>query len=454
MWYQLKVPIYATPFTAELISRKTDDKNLRNAIKIVSQNRWINIEPFDIQFINITHSIPESSFVAIKAGNINIGHTGDWKFDPNPVIGNTTNIEELKKFGNLGVQALVCDSTNIMETEKRDNSEASLHTDLKNLIDSQKGKRVLLGCFSSNLARIKTCYNIAKECGRELCLIGRSMLKVQEAALCTQYWSENDKILSEELGAQALPGTVLYVCTGSQGEPGSALEKISRNEHHYLKIAPKDVVILSTRTITGNELSVDNMINNFSRLGAKTITQQNTTLKIHVSGHPLPEDVKEMYNIIKPKYVIPVHGTHQHLISHKEFAEKNGLKSALILNGQCLKISKDNIELGEKIQCGRQIIEGKILLDANGMAIKTRQKAQNGIVFISISPRSIKLKTSGLYDNIKYEQNLYIAVNQYCSRENRAETYSKIIYEVNDFIVRWFKEKENRKPLVIINVLD
>ncbi len=452
LWYQLKVPIYATAFTAELITRKTDDRHLKSAIKVVSQHEWINIDPFQVQFINITHSIPESSFLAISAGDINIGHTGDWKFDPDPVVGKVTNIAKLKQFSQDGIDALVCDSTNIMEIEKRDNSEATLRNDLKTLISGLKG-RVLLGCFSSNLARIKTCYDIAKECGRELCLVGRSMAKIREAATHTNYWNEEDRILNEEVGAKAHPGTVLYVCTGSQGEVGSALEKISKNEHHYLKIGAGDAVILSARTITGNELLVDKMINNFARLGIKVITQNNTNFKIHVSGHPIPDDVREMYKIMNPRYVIPVHGTYSHLFAHKEFAEENGFKSQLIFNGQSLKISKGDIERAEKVPYGRHLLEGRIFLDTEGLAIKARYKAQNGIVFVSIGKESVKVKTVGLYDNMRYEQNLEFAVYKYCMRENRATIYAKIIYETNDFITQWFKEKENRKPLVVITVM-
>ena len=456
IWHKIGCPIYATPFPAELINKKTDQEIIRQNIHIISQGEWHKLGPFGFQFISITHSIPESSAIAIDADGQLIVHTGDWKLDPNPVIGKVTDEETLKKLGNEGVLALVCDSTNILEyggpSESR--SEASITDDLYKLVSEAHGKRVFLSCISTNLARMKTCYEIARACGRKLCLVGRSLLRVYEAAEATGYWKQEDHILLDEEGAQAPIGSILYMCTGSQGEPGSSVERIARDDHHCVRAEAGDILIFSARTIIGNEKAVGCIVNNLARKRVKVVFPTDEH-HIHVSGHPYREDVATMYKWLKPKFVIPTHGEPQHLIEHLAFAKSNGLQGYYVENGQEISISSTGIKKIHEFTPGRSLVDGNVLLDVDGDAINERKKLQNGIITIIISGHNIKIDSLGLQDNSQaIDKEIHSIVQNRLEYITSAKDlqYHQTINDIIQTITRWFRDRQGQKPVIRVHI--
>lgn len=481
VWDRIRCPIYATAFPAALITRKTEQEqesarrinqehpndqkwyDIRDNLHIVQQGGWMEIGDFAVRFVNITHSIPESSAVAIRVNNKTrdtVIHTGDWKIDVNPVIGNVTDERALQEIGDEGVMTLVCDSTNIMDlhNDRSMRSESSVAAGLERLIRNAEGKRVLISCISTNVARVKTCFDIAKRCGRKLCLVGRSLLKVHEVALATGYWDPRDCPLTDDEGGKAPRGSVLFMCTGSQGESGSSIERISRIPECTrcnVKVEPGDVVIFSARTISGNERAVNNVVNNFAEKGVQ-VTFPSANNHIHVSGHPVQEDVKQMYQWTKPRFVIPVHGEPQHLVKHAEVAASCGIDTYPLRNGEEIMLTQAGVRSVRRFKTSKLMVDGSVLLPVDGNAVREKRGLQRGLVVIVIHSEHIKIDAFGMYDdNYAFKQELTTVVRKRLQQitHSKQVTHYETVRDVVDYVSAWIKEFQNRLPLVRVHIL-
>ena len=325
LWEQLLCPIYTTRFTAEILDRKLKEAGLakRVIVHVIDPTLRYDIGVFNLQWVTLTHSIPEAYALIIRTPAAKVFHTADWKLDSNPVIGEPYSEEEYREIGDEGIDAMVCDSTNA-NVKGHSTSEATLALGLKQLIEKAPG-RVVIGCFGSNLARLKTIYDIAEQCDRHVSLLGRSMINMADAAKKSGIWPEQRNIVDSAYLAYMPKKAIIAVATGSQGEPRTALYRISHDNFHDLTLEHGDTVIFSSRAIPGNEQDIKALIERLEALGVTVITQENTELAIHASGHPAMEELEKMYRWIRPDMAIPVHGEPLHLRANGKIANATGV---------------------------------------------------------------------------------------------------------------------------------
>ena len=320
IWPKLNCKIFATPFTAALVVEKFREKNIdiTTYLNIVQLNGKINLENFEIDFITLTHSILEPNGLRIKTPLGNVLHTGDWKCDPDPLIGKKIDSDKLKLIGKEGVLTMICDSTNVFSIG-RSGSELSVRKSLLKIIGRLK-KRVIVTSFASNVARMETIFYCAEKTGRQISLVGRSMHRIYKAARQCGYLKNVIDPIDPRDAKKISRDKIIYLCTGSQGEPMGAMNRISNYTHPDVFIEKDDTVIFSSKIIPGNEKKLSKLHNTLVLEGVEVINEENEF--VHVSGHPNRDDLKDMYNWIKPKSVIPVHGEHRHILEHLSFAKE------------------------------------------------------------------------------------------------------------------------------------
>ena len=374
LWERFKCPIYATPFTAELVRAKMQDQqiDIDPFLHEVPLEGQVNIGPFSIKLITLTHSVPEPNGVLIEAGGTKIFHTGDWKFDPNPLIGNPAEETELKAIGDAGVDAMVCDSTNVF-CEGDSGSEQEVEANLSSLIGSYKKNAVFVTCFASNLARLQTVALAAKKHGRHVVLIGRGFGRINEIARKLGYLKDVPPFLMASGAKKYGRDHLLYLCSGSQGEHRAALSRISSDSHPDVKMSPGDVVIFSSRIIPGNEKSIISLKNKITKQGVKIIYGKNDD--IHVSGHPSRNDLVKMYKWIRPKTLIPVHGELIHMVEQGRLAKREGVPNIVVPeNGTLIEINGENSRIISEVPSGRLALDGNKLLSLTHTTFKERMR--------------------------------------------------------------------------------
>ena len=319
IWPKLKCKMYATPFTAALIKEKFKEKkiDIGKNLKIVDLNGNIKLGPFKIEFITLTHSILEPNGLLIETPAGIVLHTGDWKVDPNPLIGNKIDQTKLKEIGNKGVLAMICDSTNVF-SHGRAGSEADVRTNLLKLMSNLK-KRIIVTSFASNVARMETIFYCAEKTKRQISLVGRSMHRIYKAAKQCGYLKNVISPIDAREAKKISREKIVYLCTGSQGEPMGAMMRIINYTHPDVFIEKEDTVIFSSKIIPGNEKKLYKLHNQLVKNQIDVISEE--TDFVHVSGHPNREDLRDMYDWVKPKSVIPVHGEHRHMAEHISFAK-------------------------------------------------------------------------------------------------------------------------------------
>ena len=357
LWPQLECPVYATPFSTAVLKKKIRELKIKkNFIKTIALDSTIKLGPFTIDIISTTHSIPEPNAIAIKTKLGNVLHTGDWKIDPNPLVGKNFNETKLKSFGQNGVLAIVSDSTNA-NVNGHSGSEETLRTSLVKIVSKIKN-RIGITSFASNLARLETFAYVANKTGRIAALCGRSLWTMYEAALDTGYLKNIKPFLNEKEIIGLPKDQVLLICTGSQGEPRAALSRIAKDEHQNVFLEEGDTVIFSSKVIPGNERSIMKVQNALKERNINIITETDDF--VHVSGHPQREELKKMYSWIKPTIVIPVHGEYHHLKGNIEVAKECGIKKGIILkNGLLVKLAPDNPKVLGSVTTGKLILDGK-----------------------------------------------------------------------------------------------
>lgn len=338
LWPQLECPVYATPFTAFVLRRKLKEVGLIDRVRIIEVRAGepIELAPFRIEWLNITHSIPEAHGLLITTDAGNIFHTGDWKLDPEPVVGAKLQAERFQQLSGLPVDAMVCDSTNALETGSSA-SEGELFDGLHEIVKAATGA-VVVTIFASNLARLHTLGRLALATGRSLCLLGRSLRNMQHAAQATGHWRLGLELTPPKALTRLSKDKILAVATGSQGDIGAALDRLAQKAHSSLRLEAGDLVVFSSRIIPGNEEAVWRIINMLKESGIDVVT--NDTAKIHASGHAAQDELQKMYGWVQPKLAIPVHGTARHLSAHAKLAEGCGaIKSLVGLNGDLFRIA-------------------------------------------------------------------------------------------------------------------
>ena len=385
IWPKLKCNIYSTPFTSVLIKEKFKEKkiDIEKYLKIVQLNGSIKLENFNVEFVTLTHSILEPNGLIIKTPMGTILHTGDWKCDPNPLIGDSINEKRLKEIGNEGVVAMICDSTNVFNPG-RAGSENDVRDSLLKIMRNIN-KRIIVTSFASNVARMETIFYCAEKTGREISLVGRSMNRIFKAARQCGYLDKVKEPIDPRDAKKIPREKIVLLCTGSQGEPNGAMMRITSDIHPDIAIEKEDTVIFSSKIIPGNEKKLFKMHNQLVKNGIEVISEENEF--VHVSGHPNREDLKDMYNWIKPRSVIPVHGEHRHMAEHINFAKEMQVPYPLqVENGDVVKIPKNGKpEIVDKAPTGRMYLDGSVSIGEDSKSIKERKNLSfNGLLEITI----------------------------------------------------------------------
>jgi ribonuclease J len=385
LWPRLKVPLYATPFTAALFEAKrlSEPGAPEIPIKVVPLGGRLTLGPFTIDFINVAHSIPESNALAIRTPAGIVLHTGDWKIDPAPLIGAPTDSAKLTALGDEGVLALVGDSTNAVR-EGRSPSESDVAKTLAELIRTAPG-RVAVTTFASHVGRLRAVADAARAAEREVVLIGRAMERVAQVARETGYLDGVQDFRSVESYGYLPPDKVLALCTGSQGEPRAALSRIARDEHPEVTLARGDRVIFSSRAIPGNEKAVGEVINGLVTQGIEVITDR--THLVHVSGHPRRDELRDMIGWVRPKILIPAHGEALHLAEHAELARRAGVPHVLVCrNGDLVRLAPDGAQIIDEVPSGRLYKDGSLLINAESRTVAARRRLSfAGVVSVALA---------------------------------------------------------------------
>ena len=464
IWPKLKCKIYATPFTATLLIEKFKEKKIDivSHLKIVALNSKIKLGHFEIDFVTLTHSILEPNGLCIKTPLGTILHTGDWKIDPNPLIGGTIDEAKLKKIGDNGVSAMICDSTNIF-SPGRAGSESEVRDSLLRIMEL-KTKRLLVTSFASNVARMESIFYCAKKTGRNICLVGRSMQRIYKAAKKCGYLKGLINPLEPREAKKIEKNKIIYLATGSQGEPMGAMTRIVNGVHPEVFLESGDCVIFSSKIIPGNEKKLYQLQNLIVKNKIEIITEENAF--VHVSGHPNRDDLKDMYKWVKPKCVIPVHGEHRHMVEHVSFAKEMQVPKALLIeNGDIIKIlPNENPAIIDKAPSGRVYLDGSVNVESDSQSIKDRKNLSlNGYLEITlIVSNNGKIKKpiisfKGIPENNEHEPFIFDIEDEIF---NICRTFSldsknqqnNLIETIKQNCRRIVREKTGKKPFTNINI--
>ena len=464
IWPKLKCKIYATPFTAVLIQEKFKEKkiDITNYLKIVELNSQIKLGPFEIDFVTLTHSILEPNGLSITTPEGVILHTGDWKVDPNPLIGNKVDEKKLKAIGEKGVIAMICDSTNVF-SPGRAGSEFDVRESLLKIISSQK-KRVLVTSFASNVARMESIFCIAKQTKRNISLVGRSMHRIYKAAKQCGYLKDVIEPIDPRDANKISRERIIFLCTGSQGEPMGALNRIANEIHPDVNLESGDTIIFSSKIIPGNEKKLYALQNLIVKKDIEVITEENAF--VHVSGHANRDDLKDMYQWVKPKCVIPVHGEHRHMKEHISFAKEMQIPFNLkVENGNIIQISKDQKpKIVDQAPTGKVYLDGNVAVSLDSSSIKKRKNISvNGLLEITLiisSNGKIKkpvisfhgIPEEEMSETFKFDLEDEItktcksfAVSNFKQEKNLTETIKQNCRKI-------IKEKTGKRPFTNVNI--
>jgi len=387
LWHRIKAPIYATPFTAFLIREKLREAGILNEVKIIEVplSGTIDLGPFQVTMITMTHSIAEPNSLAIKTPLGTVFHTGDWKLDPSPVIGQPTDIAAITRLGDEGLLAMVCDSTNVF-VEGQAGSELDAQAGLIELIGSLKTGRIAVGCFASNVARMVSVIKAAQLAGRRVALAGRSMHRITAAARHVGLFNDSQRILTEEEARIWPADEILYLCTGSQGEDRAALSRAAQGTHPFIKLGLGDHCIFSSRVIPGNELSIAALQDKLADRGVRLYTEKDHP-HVHVSGHPCRDEMKQMYAWARPRIAVPTHGMRRHLAEHANMARDLGVAETVTpRNGDMVRLAPGLAAIIDEVPSGRLYVDGGRLVTEQGEALHERRHAStNGVLIVSFA---------------------------------------------------------------------
>jgi ribonuclease J len=465
LWPQLQCPVYATKFTAELIRAKLHQADMKSRVRIIELPRGgaFELGPFKGEMIPVTHSIPESNMMAIRTKHGTVLHTGDWKFDPDPIVGDLTDDKSLKQLGQDGLMALVGDSTNAL-VAGHSGSERSVQDEFNTLFGTIK-KRVVVTCFASNIARLKSIVVAAKKHGRYVTLVGRSLWRNAEVAEECGYLPEFNDFLSENEAMLSPRDKVVFICTGCQGEPRSALWRIAIEDHPEIELDAGDTVIFSSRDIPGNEKTIAKLQNRLIERGLKVITQDHAP--VHVSGHPAQDELTELYQWTRPRLALPVHGEARHQMEHARIAKECQVPHTLIpANGQIIRLGPGVHEVVAEVPNGRWGLDGKVLRRLDHEAAKDRKKmSHSGAVAVTLvmDPRgrvvgNPQVSVLGLVDDTEsaaLQEELIAVVHDAIESTPKSARLddAAVKHAVAGSLRRFLQETRGKKPMTEVHLV-
>ena len=466
IWPKLLCNIYATPFTSVLIREKFKEKkiDLADKLKIVQLNGKIQLGFFKIEFVTLTHSILEPNGLSIETPAGTVLHTGDWKIDQNPLIGEKINENKLKEIGKKGILAMICDSTNVF-SEGRAGSESDVRSSLLKIMQT-KNNRIIVTSFASNVARMESIFYCAEKCGRQISLVGRSMHRIYNAARQCGYLENVTEPVDPRDAKKINKKKILYLCTGSQGEPNGAMTRISNYSHPDILLEENDTVIFSSKIIPGNEKKLAKLHNQLVKNGVDVVSEENEF--VHVSGHPNREDLKDMYEWVKPKSIIPVHGEHRHMIEHINFAKEMQVPYPVqIENGDIVRLYPgDKPEIFDKAPVGRMYVDGKLSVGEESQSLKERINiSYNGFlevtIIINTSGSLIKnpiisfkgIPTNGTSSDFigELQDKIRNVCKTYSLNNNKQK--DNLLEELKSKCRKIVKEKTGKRPFTNINLV-
>jgi ribonuclease J len=385
LWPRLRCPVYATPFTAALLRTKLVEEGLLDQVPIVevALGSRLSLGPFELDFMTLTHSIAEPSALAIRTPLGTVFHTGDWKIDPDPLIGHPLDEDALAALGEEGVLAMVCDSTNVFNPSAS-GSEAEVRRHLLELVGRETG-RVAITAFASNIARLETLAEVARAHDRQAVLVGRSLRRNVAVAQQTGYLTGLPPFVAEEDAGYLPRDKVLLICTGSQGEPRGAMARIAAGEHPHVRLAEGDTVIFSSKIIPGNELALGRLYNELAKKGVRIVTEKDEF--VHVSGHPGRDELARMYQWIRPQVAVPVHGEARHLFEHAELARELQVPRAIVPeNGAVIRLAPGEPAVVDRVPAGRLVLDGNRLVADDSLSVVERRRGlYNGHLVVSVA---------------------------------------------------------------------
>ena len=371
------IPIYTTSFTASVLKRKFESVGIKEFnINLFEYNKKFNIGSFKVEIFSLTHSIPEPNAIILKCNKGNIFHTGDWKIDPEPLVGEPIDEEGIKQIGKEGVTAMICDSTNVFNNNPS-GSESEVRKSLKEIFSNKKQGKIIISCFASNIARLETILQVSKELDKCCYFLGRSLHRIYESAIENNYLKQFNNIIDDKEVQILNEDQLVVICTGSQGENRAGLSRIVNNKHKYVRLSANDLVIFSSREIPGNEKQINEIKKNIMKIGSKILDHNNSM--VHVSGHPSKDELSKMYEWVCPRTLIPVHGEYRHLREHYNFSKKSGIdKQVLIENGDLVLLNKDQQPaVVGRVDTGRDALKGSQIIPIDSKYFSNLKKMNN-----------------------------------------------------------------------------
>ncbi len=460
LWRRLGCPIYATPFTAAILSHKLTEAGLGDQVDvtIIPLGGKFTIGPFDLELITLTHSIPEPNAIAIRTPVGTVLHTGDWKFDPDPVVGDPYDAEALQRLGDEGTLAIVCDSTNVF-SPGTSGSEGNLLESLTELI-STLNERVVVTCFASNVARLETIAAAAAANDRDVVLSGRALWRFSEVGRAHGCLRDTPAFLDEDQAGFLPRDKTLIVCTGSQGEPRAALARIASGNHPRVSLEEGDTVIFSSRIIPGNETSIGRLQNQLVRSGIHVMTERDHF--VHVSGHPARDELIQMYQHVRPSIAIPVHGELRHMAEHARLAEDCQVNCTVVgENGSMIRIGPGKPGIIDHVPSGRLSLEGNRVVPLNGELIRRRKQALwNGTAVVTVvidSQRKLicepVLSTTGVLEvgDDDLHEDVLDTIKDALKKGDQKETLNESLRLA---VRRLFRERLNKRPITEVHLIE
>jgi ribonuclease J len=462
LWPELGCPVYATPFTAAVLKNKLAEEGIQGKVKVheVKAGEQYTLGPFGFEMVPVTHSIPEMHAVALRTDKGIIMHTGDWKLDHSPMVGVTTDEATLAKYGDEGVLAMVCDSTNVF-VEGESGSESDVRTNLTEVI-RHCPERAVVTTFSSNIARLETIIYAAIDAGRSVALAGKSIWRMVQAAQDSGYLQGVGNFLTDIQGMELPRNKVLFICTGCQGESRAALSKIARGEHPGIRLSPNDTVIFSSRTIPGNEANIGYTINKLVGQGVEVINDR--TGFIHVSGHPCRGELERMYQLVRPQIAVPVHGEARHIHEHAKFARELKVPIAIEpTNGVVINLTAKTPGIIGHVTWGYLALDGTSLIDSNSSIIRTRRKLRDdGFVVVSLTINkkgdlagSPMISAPGCLDDIEDKELLHALRDEVAETvvKNGRSGKGKLLDEsIRNAIRKLIRDELGKKPVLAVHI--
>lgn len=380
----LGVPLYATPFTADLVLRKLEEAGIAGDVElsVIEGTDHFSLGPFDISYVPLAHSIAEGNALLIDTPHGRIFHTGDWKLDEEPIIGDPTTEAELRALGDEGIDVLVCDSTNVFNSQAS-GSEGAVYQGLLDEVRKHGGRRVVVTTFASNIARLETLGEIARETKRQVCIAGRSLERMLEVGQANGYLRNFPDPVDFDT-AMGLPrGELLVIATGGQGEPRAALARIA-DQSHPIELVPGDVILFSSRQIPGNELAIGKVQNQLAERRIVMVTDRQSD--IHVSGHPGRPELEAIYEWLRPGLLVPVHGEMRHMMEQSRVGDAAGIPQTFVQkNGDLIRLAPGKASKLAEVLSGRLVLDGDIIVPADGEAVTMRRRiAREGVVIVAL----------------------------------------------------------------------